>query len=83
MPSRRSRTGFGMIRPVLRDTRTLSPSSVNFHSTSVGFLEDQYQHVSNKTKDYLYLSTVNNAILSNILKLVGRLLLYGIYLDIN
>lgn len=46
MPSRRSTTGFGMIRPVLTDTRTLSPSSVNFHCTSVGFLEDQYQYVT-------------------------------------
>ncbi|TNN63760.1 hypothetical protein EYF80_025962 [Liparis tanakae] len=32
------RQGFGMIRPVLSDTRTLSPSSVNFHCTFVGFL---------------------------------------------
>lgn len=31
-----------MILPVRTDTRTLSPSSVYFHSTSVGFLKDWY-----------------------------------------
>lgn len=46
IPSRRSTTGLGMMRPVLTDTRTLSPSSVYFHSTSVGFLEDHNQHVT-------------------------------------
>lgn len=32
-----------MILPVRTDTRTLSPSSVYFHSTSVGFLKDRQQ----------------------------------------
>lgn len=44
-PSRRSTTGLGMILPVLTDTRTLSPSSVYFHSTSVGFLKDRQQQI--------------------------------------
>lgn len=45
MPSRRSTTGFGMIRPVLTDTRTLSPSSVYFHSIWVGFLGEEDQSI--------------------------------------